>query len=444
LTILLGILLSWCKKLPKKAKHIIKNHNFTEIFRLMVDKWKKTIIAVFVFSIFYTAFLSAQDRNYHSINLQKSCTVNRLLQKYALNKHTCNKAFFLNQNVLKKENFLFLNNEYILPIAVYKYNGKSIRSTLGIVDLAKAKRIEQYNNLMYSKGLRKTTFKQSRILWVPYHELECNAKLEKAKEQIGMKTSVESPTLSTKVEPITKTKKGILTPYFGVEVEEKTNKLAGQVFYVKSGHGGPDPGALCTVNGRRISEDEYAYDVALRLAKELKEQGAIVYMINHDPNDGIREDMYLKLDNDEEHADGQRIPINQLKRLSRRVELVNGLYHFHKRKAKSQKFISIHVDSRKKRVRQDVFFYYKQNDSEGKALAKNLWKTFDEKYEQHRVDDYDGTIGTRELYVLKNALPTSVYVELGNIQNTHDQKRILDPRNRQLLADWLFEGLTGK
>ncbi|MBK9213145.1 MAG: N-acetylmuramoyl-L-alanine amidase [Saprospiraceae bacterium] len=45
---------------------------------------------------------------------------------------------------------------------------------------------------------------------------------------------------------------------------------------------------------------------------------------------------------------------------------------------------------------------------------------------------------------MKNALPTSVYVELGNIQNTHDQKRILDPRNRQLLADWLFEGLTGK
>jgi N-acetylmuramoyl-L-alanine amidase len=43
--------------------------------------------------------------------------------------------------------------------------------------------------------------------------------------------------------------------------------------------------------------------------------------------------------------------------------------------------------------------------------------------------------------MLRETKPSSVYIELANIANSSDQQRIIDPRNRQLLADWLAEGL---
>jgi len=37
--------------------------------------------------------------------------------------------------------------------------------------------------------------------------------------------------------------------------------------------------------------------------------------------------------------------------------------------------------------------------------------------------------------------PAMVFVELANITNAADQKRLLINTNRQALANWLFEGL---
>ena len=34
-----------------------------------------------------------------------------------------------------------------------------------------------------------------------------------------------------------------------------------------------------------------------------------------------------------------------------------------------------------------------------------------------------------------------VYIEIGNIKNPKDQRRILDPDNRQALAKWISEGV---
>ena len=38
--------------------------------------------------------------------------------------------------------------------------------------------------------------------------------------------------------------------------------------------------------------------------------------------------------------------------------------------------------------------------------------------------------------------PTTVFVELANIRNKNDHRRILRKENRQAVANWLFEGLT--
>ena len=61
-------------------------------------------------------------------------------------------------------------------------------------------------------------------------------------------------------------------PIFGAKyraVELKDNSLKGQVYYIVSGHGGPDPGCNIRLNNHFLAEDEYAYDVSLRLARNL-------------------------------------------------------------------------------------------------------------------------------------------------------------------------------
>ncbi len=70
-------------------------------------------------------------------------------------------------------------------------------------------------------------------------------------------------------------------------VKVTSNRLAGACFYVVSGHGGPDPGAIGKVGKHELHEDEYAYDIALRLARNLMQEGAEVRIIIQDAKDGI-------------------------------------------------------------------------------------------------------------------------------------------------------------
>ena len=37
--------------------------------------------------------------------------------------------------------------------------------------------------------------------------------------------------------------------------------------------------------------------------------------------------------------------------------------------------------------------------------------------------------------------PPTVFAEFGNIQHSRDQERILDPNNRQALANWMCVGI---
>ncbi|MFK7814073.1 MAG: N-acetylmuramoyl-L-alanine amidase, partial [Maribacter sp.] len=101
-------------------------------------------------------------------------------------------------------------------------------------------------------------------------------------------------------------------------VLSKSEKLKGAVYYLVSGHGGPDPGAMGTYAGKSLAEDEYAYDITLRLAKELLAHGADVYIIIQDPNDGIRDERILEIDHDEVAYGDKVIPLNQTARLRQR------------------------------------------------------------------------------------------------------------------------------
>lgn len=218
--------------------------------------------------------------------------------------------------------------------------------------------------------------------------------------------------------------------------------LTGTVFYLASGHGGPDPGAIGRFGKHLLPEDEYAYDVTIRLAQALKEQGARVYMMVHDPNDGIRNSQILRIDRDEVAYPRQTIPLNQTARLKQTTDAVNRLYA--KTKASYQRFITIHVDSRSQGEKIDVFFYHHTASRSGKRLAKHIHHRFRMNYKRHQADrPYSGEVIPRNtLYVVKNSNPPTVFIELGNIQNRLDQRRFLIPSNRQALANWLMQGIV--
>ena len=115
-----------------------------------------------------------------------------------------------------------------------------------------------------------------------------------------------------------------------------SSSLKGAVFYLVSGHGGPDPGCIGKYQGKELHEDEYAYDIILRLGKELLERGAKVYFIIQDAKDGIR-DSYILKNSKRETCMGKPIPLNQIERLKQRCVAINNLY----RKDKTRAAISV-------------------------------------------------------------------------------------------------------
>jgi len=251
-------------------------------------------------------------------------------------------------------------------------------------------------------------------------------------------------TMVPKVEVEPKSVTGITYAIFGkehAEVDIKSNRLAKTVYYLISGHGGPDPGAMTRYLGKEIAEDEYAYDVTLRLAKELLSHGAQVYVIIRDPNDGIRDERILEIDHDEVNYPSETIPLSQKERLRQRTESVNKLYAKHK--GKYQRLIVTHVDSRSKGQNIDVFFYHHEKSKNGRKLAESIHKTFQQKYKKYQPNrEYNGTFEDRTgLYLVKKTHPPMTFIEIGNISNKKDQRRILDPDNRQALAKWISEGV---
>lgn len=219
-----------------------------------------------------------------------------------------------------------------------------------------------------------------------------------------------------------------------------SNELKGACFYLVSGHGGPDPGAIGIYQGRQLHEDEYAYDIVLRLGRELMMRGAKVYFIIQDKKDGIRSGHYLA-NSKRETCMEEKIPLDQVHRLQQRSHWIDNLYK--KDKSNYKRAIFVHVDSRSQGKQTDVYFYHAKGSKNGKRLANSLRSTLASKYKKHQPNrGFNGTVSERNLYVLRNTLPAGVYIELGNIQNKRDQQRLVQENNRQALARWIADGIV--
>lgn len=233
-------------------------------------------------------------------------------------------------------------------------------------------------------------------------------------------------------------KKKNYEPLFGKKYAsygKVSNSLEGAVFYLVSGHGGPDPGCIGKYKGKELHEDEYAYDIILRLGRELLRRGAKVHFIIQDAKDGIRDDEILS-NSKRETCMGETIPLNQVARLRQRCDAINRLYR--KEKSNYKRAVFIHVDSRAKNNQTDVFFYYAPGSTYGKRLAKEMQSTFRAKYNRHQPNrGFEGTVSERNLFVLRESVPVAAFLEVGNIQNARDQKRLVIADNRQALANWM-------
>lgn len=385
------------------------------------------------FAISYCAF--AEDAAFLKVPALPGDGSISILRRYELEQYSCNFEQFYKLNKITKKTALQVGKNYFLPILIYSFNGKTIRSSVGINDFDKALRIQKYNERMHEAQLREQSFKTNKVLWVPYHELNCPEEPDLA-----------VPALVSEVPEAAKTGNRVF-PIFGDKYSKTplmSNRLKGKVFYISSGHGGPDPGALGKRSGRTLCEDEYAYDVSLRLCRLLIAHGATAYMVIRD-DDGIRDKEILPCDQDETVWGGEKVKLGQKARLFQRSDLVNELYEKHRLQGVvNQTLIEIHVDSRSRGTRVDAFFCYRASSKEGKRLANNLQLTFQKKYARYQKGrNYQGKVENhRDLHMLREPKPASVFVELANIRNYADQQRLVLPKNRQLLAEWLFEGLT--
>ena len=171
-------------------------------------------------------------------------------------------------------------------------------------------------------------------------------------------------------------------PLFGPRFKDVRlidHELNNAVFYLVSGHGGPDTGAIGKEGDHLLYEDEYAYDVTLRLGRRLMEHGARVYFIIRDPQSEISDERYLPGNKDERCYPNDPIPLNQRKRLQQRASAVNTLYR-QDPDTRYKRCIVVHVDSRSRNQKIDIFFYHHSKSRAGKQLADQMRDTIQEMY----------------------------------------------------------------
>jgi N-acetylmuramoyl-L-alanine amidase len=404
--------------------------------------YKRTVIKTNYFYLllflYFSPVILAQE--HPLVGIKEGDGVGVLFKRYLITKTPNNTKLFqeLNQNKFDSGGGLILGKKYLLPIFVYDYDGKSIRSTLNNQDYDYALMIQYYNESLVKRGVKAQDFRDDKKLWIPVYEFE--------KESVLLTLGKQKDTLNNKpkkkTKPVFRTRKFPILGKTNETVKEQTHKLSGITFHLVSGHGGPDPGAIGKKNGNELHEDEYAYDVILRLGKKLAQHGADVNFIVQDPSDGIREEQILNNAYHEFYLGGSEIPKDQRERLHKRSNIVNSLFHKNQYGNENHHVVVIHVDSRptgKKQI--DIFFYHAEGSKSGEEICNSLLGTIETKYHKAQPNrGYEGTVSTRNLYMLNNTIPPVTFIELGNIKNHRDQQRILIPTNRQAIANWLCDG----
>ncbi len=248
-----------------------------------------------------------------------------------------------------------------------------------------------------------------------------------------------------------------------------------------SGHGGGDPGAIAgsKKNKDLIYEDEVVYDISRRVTELLKKRGIIVHNTLADPNQKkpIRF-LSHKHDKDEHLLVTPRyLNRNARTAANMRVYLVNHIFQKLKNKKVPKEnilFISLHGDALHsslrgamvyfpdKRFRKSVFglkhkiyrkrkeynpnLTFRKNDNTySEKLSKSFGKIIINEFRKlklptHRVSSavrgylYRKGKKTLPAILRYSKVPTSVLVEIANLNNKYDRRSLLKSKSRQKIA----------
>ena len=259
---------------------------------------------------------------------------------------------------------------------------------------------------------------------------------------------------------------------------------------IDPGHGGKDPGAVygSIKKGDRIYEDETVYDISLRLAEILRKRNYHVHLTLEDPNQPrpVKKLAVIK-DSDERLLVNPPYVINHAKiGINLRIYLVNDIYYRLRRKnvpADNIVLISIHADAlhkslqgatvyypdarlrresfskkhrvyRKRREYRPLIKYPVKENSRSAILSSQFGKTIIQTFVQaglktHRsfsVRGYYYRKGQRTLpgILRYSKIPTSVLVEVGNINNNKDRAGFRQAGYRQKLATALADAIRNR
>lgn len=181
--------------------------------------------------------------------------------------------------------------------------------------------------------------------------------------------------------------------------------LIGKVIYIDPGHGGIDPGATY----KDIYEKDINLSIALKLKKELENNGAIVYLTRYDDIDlSISTNNHKKSD------------------LNNRVRAINN--------SNADLFISIHLNSYGTSWH-GVQIFYDDNNSTNEVLASIMDKN---------IKNLNGNRTYKKknnLYLLKNIKIPGILVEVGFLSNENERYLLKNSKYQEKVSKSLCNGI---
>lgn len=226
-------------------------------------------------------------------------------------------------------------------------------------------------------------------------------------------------------------------------------QLYGQAIVCDPGHGGTDPGASRMFGGSRVAENEYVYDVCLRVERLVRQKSGLAFLTlkrdegirSGSPRDILFDNRTERFAYDNSVA---RAGSTGLRTRQAYGNLIARRYPRHQ-----LTWISVHFDVVGKRSDVDgVRIIYAKKSPGSLALARELEDSFDDagRMREHGpiAESGDLRYGLRNLYILNgnNRASSRVLIELGNFNNNVDLWRIRDPKVREAYAKAIVEALV--
>ena len=242
---------------------------------------------------------------------------------------------------------------------------------------------------------------------------------------------------------------GVFNASINSDMRRDSRSLKGWRIVLDPGHGGRDPGAIVSnLDGNNRSvyvvEDEFVYDIALRLYQKLKLAGAEVEMTVISPNHLIRENnppaRTFVHEQNEVYNDASANRRNSfsvrpgLHNITQRVKIAN---RFFARRGKTL-FISLHADNTPNRPKGPLVIYWSRRgkiDSRSRSFARIMERALD-------LPDVPAQIGGRNLAVLRgNLAQAEILVEIRNVHDKGEAWALRSHKIRDSDADRIFRGI---